>query len=66
MKTGMVNKLTIMNRFVLLTLLRNITHLAVITRKTNIKIDISKGGEKWKRALVFILNLIKPLVTLKN
>ena len=44
MKIGMVNKLTIMNRFVLHTLQRNVTHLAVITGKTNIKIDILKGG----------------------
>ena len=44
MKIGMVNKLTIMNRFVLHTLQRNITHLAVITRKTNIKLGILKGG----------------------
>ena len=44
MKIGMANKLTIMNRFVLHTLQRNITHLAVITRKTNIKIDILKCG----------------------
>ena len=50
MKIGMVNKLTIMNRFVLHTLQRNITHLAVITLKTNINIDILKGGGKWKRA----------------
>ena len=40
----MVNKLTIINRFVLHTLQRNVTHLAVIARKTNIKIDILKGG----------------------
>ena len=33
-----------MNRFVLHTLQRNITHIAVITRKTNINIDILKGG----------------------
>ena len=44
MKIGMVNKLTIINRFALHTLHRNITHLAVKTRKTNIKIDILKGG----------------------
>ena len=53
MKIGMVNKLTVMNRFVLHTLQRNVTHLAVIKRKTNIKIDILKGGGgggKWKRA----------------
>ena len=45
----MVNKSTILNRFVLHTLQRNITRLAVITRKTNIKLGISKGGN-WKRA----------------
>ena len=44
MKIGMVNKLAIMNRFVLHNLQRNVTHLAVITRKTNIKIDVLKGG----------------------
>ena len=32
-----------MNRFVLHTLQRNITHLAVITLKTNISTDILKG-----------------------
>ena len=52
MKIGMVNKLTIMNRFVLHTLQRNVTHLAVITRKTNIKIDILKGrGESGKEPI---------------
>ena len=45
MKFGMVNKSTIVNRFVLHTLQRNITHLAVITRKTNIKLDSVKGGK---------------------
>ena len=49
MKIGMVNKSTTVNRFVLHTLQRNITHLAVITRKTNIKLGILKGGD-WKRA----------------
>ena len=44
MKFGMVNKLTTVNRFVLHTLRRNITHLAIITRKTNIKLGILKGG----------------------
>ena len=44
MKIGMVSKLTIVNRFFLHTLQRNITHLAVITRKTNIKLGILKGG----------------------
>ena len=39
-----MNKSTTVNRFVLHTLQRNITHLAVITRKTNIKLGILKGG----------------------
>ena len=50
MKIGMVNKLTIMNRCALHTLQHNITHLAVITRKTNIKIDILKGGGKVEKS----------------
>ena len=49
MKFGVVNKSTILNKFVLHTLQRKITHLAVITRKTNIKLGILKGGN-WKRA----------------
>ena len=49
MNFGVVNKSTILNRFVLHTLQRKITHLAVITRKTNIKLGILKGGN-WKRA----------------
>ena len=44
MKLGMVNKSTTVNRFVLRALQRNITHLAVIKRKTNIKLGILKGG----------------------
>ena len=44
MKFGVVNKSTTVNRFVLHTLQRNITHLGVITRKTNIKLGILKGG----------------------
>ena len=48
MKFGVVNKSTILNRFVLHTLQRNITYLAVITRKTNIKLGILKGGETGK------------------
>ena len=47
---GVVNESTTVNRFVLRTLQRNITHLAVITRKTNIKLGILKGGT-WKRAI---------------
>ena len=42
MNFGVVNKSTTVNRFVLHTLQRNITHLAVITRKTNIKLGILK------------------------
>ena len=45
MKFGVVNKSTTVNRFVLHTLQRNITHLAVLTRKSNIKLGILKGGE---------------------
>ena len=45
MKFGVVNKSTILNRFVLHTLQRNTTRLAVITRKTNIKLGILKGGK---------------------
>ena len=44
MKFGVANKSTIVNRFVLHILHRNITHLAIITRKTNIKLCILKGG----------------------
>ena len=44
MNFGVVNKSTTVNRFVLDILQRNITHLAVITRKTNIKLGILKGG----------------------
>ena len=42
-------KLGVVNKFVLHTLQRNITHLALITRKTNIRLGILKGGN-WKRA----------------
>ena len=53
MKFGVVDKSTIVNKFVLHTVQRNITHLAVITRKTNIKLGILKGGN-WKRAEMWI------------
>ena len=53
MKIGLVNKSTTANRFVLHTLQRNITHLGVMKRKTNIKLGILKGGD-WKRA--YLLN----------
>ena len=45
MKFGVVNKSTSLNRFVLHTLQRNFTHLAVITRKTNIKLRYFERGE---------------------
>ena len=48
MKFGVVNKSTFLNK-IRHTLQRNITHLAVITCKTNIKLGILKGGN-WKRA----------------
>ena len=51
MKFGLVNKSTTVNIFVLHTSQRNITHLAVITHKTNIKLGILKGGGNWKRAI---------------
>ena len=50
MKFGEVNKSKILNRFVLHTLQRNFTHLAVITRKTKKKLVILKEGGNWKRA----------------
>ena len=43
MKFGVVKKSKILNRFVLHTLQREITHLAVIIRKTNIKLGVLKG-----------------------
>ena len=52
MKFGVVNKSTILNRFVLHTLQRYITHLAVITRKRNIKLGILKGGGKLEKSRV--------------
>ena len=44
MNFGVVNKSTTVNRFVHHTLQRNIKHLAVKTRKTNINLGILKGG----------------------
>ena len=66
MKFGVVNKSTILNRFVLHTLQRNIPHLALITRKTNIKLGILKGG-KLEKSQLFISNLfVKNLTTAKQ
>ena len=50
MKFGMVNKSTTVNRFVLHILQRNITRLAVKTRKTNIKFGILKGGGELEKS----------------
>ena len=44
MKLGMLNKVTIVNRFVLHALHRNFTLLTTITHKTTIKIENLKGG----------------------
>ena len=52
MKFGVVNKLITVKRFVVHTLQRKITHLAVITRKTNIKLGILKGGTGKKPRIV--------------
>ena len=52
MKFGVVNKSTILNRFVLHKLQRNITHLAVITRKTKIKLGILKEGWTGKEPII--------------
>ena len=43
MKFGVVNKSTTVNRFVIHTLQGSIKHLAVLTRKTKIKLGILKG-----------------------
>ena len=63
MKFGMVNKLTTVNIFVLHTLHRTITHRT--TRKTNIKIDILKGGvvEKSRHEICLLLSgVIVPTI----
>ena len=44
MKFGLVNKSKTVNRFVLHTLQPNIANLALVTRETNIKLGILKGG----------------------
>ena len=46
MKHGVVNKSTIVNKFFLYTLQGNITHLAVITRKSNKKLGILKEEQE--------------------
>ena len=57
MKFGVVNKSTTVNTFVLHILHRNIMHSAVITRKTNIKLGVLKGGELEKSPQLFYFNL---------
>ena len=67
MKFGVVNKSTMLNRFVFHTLQRNITHLVAITREPNIKLSILKGGklEKSPSALQsFTLLISKTAETL--
>ena len=59
MKFGVVKKSTTGNRFVLHILQRNITHLAIITHKTNIKLGILKG-ENRKRAKFLTKLIIRP------
>ena len=63
MKFGAVDKSTTVNRFVLHTLQRNIRHLAVITRKTNLKLGILKGGEtgKEQRAQYLLNNFLNEI-----
>ena len=58
MKFGVVIKSTV-NRFVLHTLQRNITHFAVITRKTSIKLGILKRGAGKEPKTIFIWKLFK-------
>ena len=62
MKFNVVNKSTTVNKFVLHTLQRNITHLAVITRKTNIKLGILKRGD-WKKAHFWIATILIHITT---
>ena len=65
MKFSVVNKSTILKRFVLHTLQRNITHLAVIRRKTDIKLGILKGGT-WKRAHVLMQFITRKKIIFKR
>ena len=50
----MVNISTTVNRIVLHVLQRNITHLDVITRRTNIKFVILKGKVKLEKKKTFL------------
>ena len=64
MKSDVVKKATTVNSFVLHTLQGNITHLAVITRKTNIKSGNLKG-RNWKRAEYYYSHLASLSIFLK-
>ena len=59
MKFGVVMKSIILNRFVLHTLQRKIMHLAVLTRKTNLKLGILKGGGKLEKSRAQKINLVE-------
>ena len=62
MKFGVVNKSTTVNRFVRHTLHRNIRHLAIITRKTNIKLGVLKEGTGKEPHLAIIIRNINQNV----
>ena len=63
MKFGVVNKSTTVNRFVLHTSHPNITDLAVITRKTNIKLGILKGElEKSQKKFMALFPFPPPAI----
>ena len=49
----MVNKFIILNKFVLLALNQNNTHLSIITRKTTIEMDILKCRGKVEKSQKF-------------
>ena len=58
MKFGVVNKSTILKRFVFHTLQRSNTHLAAITRKSIIKLDILMGETGKEPIFCTFFNLI--------
>ena len=60
MKFGVVNKSAILNSSVLHTLQRNIKRLAVIIRKTNIKLGILKEGGGGTRKEPWVLFYYRP------
>ena len=64
MAFGMVNKQTIVNRFVFHTLHRNFTHLARITHKTTMK--IKKFGRKIEKKQRSFCEQINYLITVNT